>query len=312
MLGMDAGRIRELARDALVRLSPLTAARVDEDWRGQVGDYVLSQQSGPEAVATREHLKRSEPARAWVLSLHDSLDELYAGGARPELPDADEDGGRRRGRVAAPATATPPRTAPSAPAEGAVSPAARAILRRRRLAAGLIGLLLLASAAVGAFLLLRDGDESAGGQGAGKAAPAAKGEGEGGEGRLLGQGELQPVGRARGAGIVVIAERGGKRQLLVQAAGLEPSNRNEAYEVWLFNSPRDAVSLGAQVADARGNFQGAGEIPADFAKYRFVDISRERVDESPRHSGNSVLRASLSTILSSGAQQQGRQRQPSR
>src|SRR3954447_13475211 len=74
MLDMPSSRVRELARDALTELTPVSAARVDPDWRGQVADYVLGQQSGPESAATQGHLRRSEPARAWLVSLVDSLD----------------------------------------------------------------------------------------------------------------------------------------------------------------------------------------------------------------------------------------------
>src|SRR5579884_471571 len=89
-------RVRELARNALSHLAPVSAERVDPDWRGQVADYVLGQQTGPESTATRGHLKRSEAARAWTLSLMDSLDSLYGPGDRPNIPDGD--GGRTRER----------------------------------------------------------------------------------------------------------------------------------------------------------------------------------------------------------------------
>src|SRR5215204_4343612 len=103
-LDMPAARVRELARDALTSLAPSSARRVDGDWRGQVADYVLGQQTGPEVRATRGHLKRSEAARAWVASLVDSLDPLYGDGDRPEIPEPGGDGAgerRRRGGAAA-------------------------------------------------------------------------------------------------------------------------------------------------------------------------------------------------------------------
>ena len=56
MLGMPTPRVRQLAREALTELSPRSAARVDMDWRGQVADYLLGQQTGPEGTATRGHL----------------------------------------------------------------------------------------------------------------------------------------------------------------------------------------------------------------------------------------------------------------
>src|SRR6266536_4762943 len=92
MLGMPPARVRELAREALGDLAPSTAARVDPDWRGQIADYVLGQQTGPESTATRGHFKRSEAARAWAYSLLDSLGHLYPNGNLPAIPDADGTG----------------------------------------------------------------------------------------------------------------------------------------------------------------------------------------------------------------------------
>ncbi|CAA9482994.1 MAG: hypothetical protein AVDCRST_MAG45-278, partial [uncultured Solirubrobacterales bacterium] len=107
MLDIPEARVRELAREALASLAPGSARRVDDEWRDQVADYVLGQQTGPESRATRGHLKRSEPARTWVSSLIDSLDPLYGDGDRPEIPSADGGGAatesrRRRGSESKP------------------------------------------------------------------------------------------------------------------------------------------------------------------------------------------------------------------
>src|SRR3954454_14129428 len=99
MLDLPPARVRELARDALAELAPHTADLVDPQWRGQIADYVLGQQTGPEAQATRGHLKRSEPARIWAYSLLDALDDFYADGQRPEIP-VGEAGARPRPRAA--------------------------------------------------------------------------------------------------------------------------------------------------------------------------------------------------------------------
>ena len=101
MLGIPESRVRERARDALVDLAPLSARGVEEDWRGQLADYVLGQQDGPEATATRGHLRRSEAARSWTRSLLDSLEQLEAEHvvgelAAPVLLDA---AGAERGQV---------------------------------------------------------------------------------------------------------------------------------------------------------------------------------------------------------------------
>src|SRR3954469_22170549 len=87
VLQVPQARVRELAREALTELSPRTASRVDVDRRGQVADYLMRQQSPEEERATRDYLKQSEPARAWALSLLDSLDPLYENGAAPSVPE---------------------------------------------------------------------------------------------------------------------------------------------------------------------------------------------------------------------------------
>src|SRR3954469_3589301 len=91
VLQVPSERVRDLARDALSELSPRTASRVESDWRGKVADYLLGQQPASEQRATREYLKDSETARAWALSLLDSLDPLYPNGAAPVVPEPDED-----------------------------------------------------------------------------------------------------------------------------------------------------------------------------------------------------------------------------
>jgi hypothetical protein len=311
-LQISQTRVRELARDALVELSPRTAARVDGEWRGQVADYLLGQQSGPESTATRSHLKRSESARSWAFSVLDSLDSLFGEGERPEVPEpGDEDAApRRRERKAAAAVPVPerkpepkpeparkeplrkPESAPrAARGGGALSPAAQSALRRRRLIGGL-GTLLVVGAVVAAILVLTGGDDnnkktSSSGTTSTTATPA----------KVLGQLPLKGLGRyAKSAqGIAVIAQRGNTPQLIMQAQ-LPPSQRRQAYEVWLYNSVTDAVSLGASTANSKGQFQGQGQLPANWRRYKSVDVSLETIDSNLKHSGNSVLRGALADL----------------
>src|SRR5688500_2596618 len=104
MLNLPEGRVRELARDALVELAPVSVRGVEEDWRGQLADYVLGQQSGPEATATKGHLRRSEAARSWARSLLDSLEQLYDNGSVPAIREG-ERGARQAAARQAPASA---------------------------------------------------------------------------------------------------------------------------------------------------------------------------------------------------------------
>jgi len=71
--------------------------------------------------------------------------------------------------------------------------------------------------------------------------------------------------------------------------------------VWLYNSPNDARSLGGQVTDKKGNYQALGAFPADYAQYKYIDISLQQVGNDPnvKHSGQSVLRGPMPKVRSS-------------
>ena len=252
---------------------------MDPDWRGQLADYLLGQQSGPEATATRGHLKRSEPARVWALSLLDSLDGLYGEGRAPSIPEAD--GGREGGVLARRSERRAKEERPAGP----LSPAAQAAVRRRRLMAlaGALGIVLVVVLIV-----------SISGGGGGKKKSSAS---QGGTPSVVAQTVLKALPHERGAGIAVITQRGGRKLLIVQASDLAPlpqgNAQKQAYEVWLYNSRRQAVSVGAQYTDKQGNFQGAGALPDNYSKYKFIDVSREKIDQNTAHSPDSVLRGPL-------------------
>ena len=330
VLGIASPRVRELAREALTELAPVSARRVDDDRRGQIADYVLDQQSSAERTATQTHLSRSEPGRAWTSSLVDSLAGMYPG-EPPEIPEAEpepprrrererprerererpreRDRSRERGVPREPLRARRPVRQPARRPErrreplrgGAVlSPEAQAAVRRRRLIGGGIGALAIAVVVLG-IVLLTGGDD--------KKKSSASARTASTQTRILGELLLRPVGGANGnqQGIAIVAQRNGERDLIVQAK-LTPVKQGQAYEVWLYNSKTDAVPVGAQVTDQNGNYQGAGKLPADLAKFKAIDVSLQAIPDkacqrspsclrrSSQHSGNSVLRGRLSDM----------------
>jgi len=235
------------------------------------------------------------------------------GRAEPENADAQQTGGEESmaarqpapaGRSAAQGAASTRRTAPAPGPQrdgtGRPVPSPEAIARRGRLLGGALAAAAVVAAIVLAVALIGGGEEQEKGS-----PPATENRGpdqaDQAQVRLLGQGQLESVGESDAQGVAVIAERGGETQLLVQVRGLEPSRRRAAYEVWLYNSRRDAVSLGGQVADQSGSLQGAGPLPSNFRSYRFIDISREKIDRDSRHSGDSVLRVPVSSVLRGAA-----------
>ena len=273
MLNLPEPRVRELARDALVDLAPVSVRGVEEDWRGQLADYVLGQQSGPEATATKGHLRRSEAARSWTRSLLDSLEQLYEDGNVPSIPEGE------RGRAAR----RPAAERSERPAGGGGLAAASDPVMRRRLLAGLAALALVLLVVLVWPVGLLTGDDDEGGS-ADSQEPAAQNASQG-----------QQAGDGQPAGIAIVVDQNGKKQLLVQAASLAPSGQNEGYYVWLYNSQGESQSLGGQVTDEQGNYQAIGDLPADFADYRFIDVTRQRIGNDPniKHSGESVLRGPM-------------------
>jgi len=280
MLGMPESRVRELARDALVELAPVSVRGVEVDWRGQLADYVLGQQSGPEATATKGHLRRSEAARSWARSLLDSLEQLYVNGSVPAIPEGER--GRAK-RAAAEPSAAPAAAGLGAAPSGARGLASDPVMRRRLLAgAGAAAVILLAVLVWPIGLLTGDDDKTS------SASSDNQASAQGGN-------QNQAAATNAPAGIAIVVDQGGKKQLLVQAARLAPSGQNEGYYVWLYNSPDDARSLGGQVTDQQGNYQAIGPFPADYAKYKYIDVTRQPVGKNPnvKHSGQSVLRGSI-------------------
>ena len=168
MLGLPTSRVRELAREALVRLSPVSAAAVEDDWRDQLGDYLLNQQTGPEATATRGHLRRSEAARGWSRSVLDSLEQFYDEKTLPTIPAGEPAAEprpprQRRQKREKREKRQKLKSARSAdePAARALARAARDVVRRRRLLGlgGAAALVLLIAVLFWPIGLLGDDDD---------------------------------------------------------------------------------------------------------------------------------------------------------
>lgn len=270
MLDMPEARVRERARDALVDLAPVSARGVEEDWRGQLADYVLGQQDGPEATATRGHLRRSEAARSWTRSLLDSLEQLYSNGDLPAIPEPDRNARR--------AAAAPRADGDGAP-RGPLGPSALASVQRRRLlaAAGALVAILLIVLVWPIGLVTGGGDDNKGKSGSNANAST-------------------PINTKR-QGAAVIAQQKGKTQILVQAQGLPPSTQTTAYQVWLYDSPTNRKSLGATATDTSGKLQVVGTLPADYQKWKYIDVSSITVTGTGSSrsvkNGASVLRGQL-------------------
>jgi hypothetical protein len=289
LLDMPEPRVGSQARDSLGALAPRTAERVDSDWRDQVADYLLGQQTGAAADATRMHISSSEAARTWALSVVDSLGDLYAAGTEPEIPDGGHQPRRAR-RAASPSPSPKPVAARRA------TPAGSTGLRRRIVGAVAVSLVIAVTAfALGPGFGPSGGSDDEGIAADSVAGSAASGAETGSDVLPTGALELKPEAGEKGKGVATFLTQDGKPGLLVQAK-LQPNAEGQAYEVWLYNDQDDAVSLGAQVTDDKGNYVGTGPLPTNFGSYKYIDISREPIDDDAAHSGDSVLRGSLDDV----------------
>jgi hypothetical protein len=125
--------------------------------------------------------------------------------------------------------------------------------------------------------------------------------------QVLGQIPLQPLNGAKAQGVAYILKQGNKQVLAVTAKlpPLPATQRKAAYNVWLFNSPKDAYSIGAQFTTAQGDYQGVGALPANWQRYKFVDVSIQPFNRTTAHSGNSVLRGAFANLKPVPQSQQG-------
>jgi Anti-sigma-K factor rskA/Sigma-70, region 4 len=291
MLDLPAARVRELARDALAELAPKTADLVDPQWRGQVADYVLGQQTGPESQATRGHLKRSEPARIWAYSLLDALDDLYSDGKRPEIP-VGEAAPRTRTRAAVNGDpGTSPLALPRRGGNGALSPEARSALMRRRILGGLGAAVIVALLVFGGIKLF--GGDDSGNKTSSTSTSTNSAASQNGQGQVVAQAVLAPIGKSfKGTGAALVYQSGNQALAVVRAKLPATTGKNK-YVLWLYNSDSQLAPLAADVTDKQGNFQGAAGLPNGWQNYKFFDVTLQTTSGKQVRHGRSVMRGPI-------------------
>lgn len=167
VLDLPADRVRERALDAVDGLAPDDVEGLELDDRDRIADYLLGQQDEPEQAATERLIAQSAPAREWLGRLTPELSTLTAD-ALP-LPDPQATAGDvdRADESFAPAPSAGI-TAAFAALDAPQSRSSRipAALRSRlggrngRIAAGLVGVVVLVLVVLLATGTLGGGDES--------------------------------------------------------------------------------------------------------------------------------------------------------
>jgi anti-sigma factor RsiW len=109
--------------------------------------------------------------------------------------------------------------------------------------------------------------------------------------------QLRPIGPLdpAGSGTLTATEHAGVRTMAVRLTGVPDAAGADYLEVWLMNGAgTEIVALGALTRDD-GGYTGSFTVPSNLpmAQLDLVDVSAERYDGNPGHSGVSLLRGTL-------------------
>lgn len=256
LLGLEVDEVRERARAALSEISG-----EDPDRAVGLTDYLLGQADPIGRADVARHLQSEPDSRALAEKLLAQLRLLAPDAALPKLPDA------RPGRPSRPVKVAGPGGEPSTAERGsALSNLSRP---QRRLIAALLGggvlVAIVVLLATGAFSG-DDGEAKPTAAGT-DAVTAGSGEGGSGEGATATEGQLtravltsQGGGEARG--VALFGRIRGVPVLEVRAVGLRPSGEARSYSVWLYQSDRVALRIGAVKVGESGRILSQVPLPA--------------------------------------------------
>lgn len=106
--------------------------------------------------------------------------------------------------------------------------------------------------------------------------------------------EVQLAALPGAPGATATAAMGGDLDgMELKVSGLPPSKPGEYYELWALNSPDDLAPIGTFRVGEDGTADVRFALGIDPARYKALDVSVEREDGDPGHSGDSVLRSPL-------------------
>jgi hypothetical protein len=105
--------------------------------------------------------------------------------------------------------------------------------------------------------------------------------------------ELSPPAGGRASGVARVVRRPAGPRLQLEVEGL-PDPGRALYAVWLYENVSEARQL-ARVPAGGGRLEVS--LPAGFERFPFLDVSREPDDGNPNHSGQSVLRAAVRSLI---------------
>ena len=278
-LRMAPAAVRDRAHEAVGTLGP-SGGTLKPERRDAITDYLLGQQAGDDAEATRTALEASAAERGWARVVAAELKGVAtrdlpevpgpgadAAGASPLLDDeADDeltDGSERAARRSAPRP--------------------RASRRGGAILLGALG--LIAALAIGFFVGRATKDEPSQGESLTAAQQEAARD-------VIGQANLTAVpdaGADKALGVAQFVERDGQRLINVLAEGLPTPPKGSGYGVWMTGNGQQPVWLGYfQAVTTNGQAGAQSTLKQNPRLYQQVLITRES-GRNPKTPGSSYL-----------------------
>ena len=102
---------------------------------------------------------------------------------------------------------------------------------------------------------------------------------------------------SKAAAIADVLQEGSQREVAIVGQNMPANTKHNSYEVWLYNSQSNAVSLGFvdPGVSANGKLSAAGPLPADAASYHELIVTTETVAK-PTAPGPIVLAGKISGL----------------
>ncbi len=277
MLKLDASAVQSRAHGAVAALGP-DEPEIGADRRNEVADYLLGQQTASRRAATREYLEDSGEGRIWARSVAGALRPL-AGDGLPDVP------------------AEPAEVDRAFDALDARTARQQEVKRGSELGTKI--LMGAAGLAVAVVLIVALGLFGGGDDDKSKTATITRtAETTPNETpQAIAQGVLEPAssgtdGSAESA--IVRYASTNQFKLLIIAKKLPEAPQGQAYGIWLYTSPSDALFVGfpKSAVSATGDLSVVADLSPDTRNYREVLITREN-REKPTRPGRIVLRGRL-------------------
>jgi hypothetical protein len=320
LLAIDRAAVRARALAAFDAIGPDTGLAPES--RALITDYLLGQLPDKVAEQARDRLAESPYERAWARVLASELSSV-ASKPLPEIPEGTaraRAGGadaKTKATSADPATGTRPKAADRperAPGRRIPRPTDRPSSRRGGVIFLLAGTVVVIVVVVVLIVALSGGKSkkpaSTGTAAAGTTTSTSSttaGAGTGTTGtatsgttgtstvkpKVIAQVNMNPPSGGAAKGAALIVQEGTAVGVIIAASGLKP-NSNNAYAVWLSNTPADSARVGfvKQKVGTNGKLETGGALPANASHYSKLLLTLE-TQNAPKTPGPVVLQGTL-------------------